>query len=460
MKRKIAAMAAVIMAMSMTLTACGGGNDTPENEATEGTQINIITDGELVGSSGAEGLDSEGETTTAEFEDPAELLGITGDITDVPGEAGETGEETTVPENHEDIVSMIEAGGTTAPKAAVMTEYNIDCTSRYGYNQLSAAEQQLYRDILEAAKSVRLKVDIDESVTDEMWVKVFGMVYNQEPELFWLSAARMAKGRLWYWEVDTDIIASMQAEIDKKAGEIMGAVSGMSDWDKLEYFHDYIVLHNNFVKDDNGDTTTIYSGFIGGNIQCSGYAKSMQYLCDLAGIESMVVVGSNENNESHAWNVIKVNGDWYNLDTTWDDPILTEVDETNVRHRYFLVPDEWIHEKSHFNINKKYTGTAVTYFTPPACTKSDLNYFKVKNELYSDKDSADKAIRDRMKACADKGLRAAEIRVDSKAVYDELTSSDSLKNLASWIKAENSKVTAVASNCDPNTLTVQLDLLY
>ncbi|MCM1578106.1 MAG: hypothetical protein NC078_04825 [Ruminococcus sp.] len=458
MKKKIAALTAFILAMSVTLTACGNKN--PEEETvTEDTAINVITDGELVNSESGEGGEN-GETTTTEFVDPAELLGLGSDVvgTDVPG--GTEPAETTLPENHEDIVSMIEAGVTTAPKASVMADYNIDCTTRYSYQQLNAAEQKLYKDILEAAKSIRLKVDVDETVTDEMWVKVFGMVYNQEPELFWLSAARMAKGKLWYWEIERDIIDGMQKEIDAKVSEILTAVQGMSDWEKLEYFHDYIVLHNNFVKDDNSTTTTIYNSFIGGNIQCAGYAKAMHYLCDLSGIEAMTIVGTNSENSSHAWNVVKVEGKWYNLDTTWDDPILTEVDTTNIRHRNFLVPDEWIHNKSHFNINKKITGTQVTYFTPPACTDSDLNYFKVKNELYSDKDSADKALRAKLKSCADSGLRTAEIRVTDKSIFDELTSSSSLKEYASWIKGESSKVTGVSSNCDPNTLVIELDLAY
>ncbi|MDE7294860.1 MAG: hypothetical protein K2N72_10600 [Oscillospiraceae bacterium] len=454
MKKKIAALTAVILTMSMAFTACGNKN--PEETVTE-AEINIITDGELVSSEGADGS----ETTTAEFVDPAELLGLGSDVlgTEAPSEEGDSA-ETTLPENHDAVVSMIEAGGTTAPKTAVMADYNIDCTTRYGYKQLNEAEQKLYRDILEAAKSVRLKVDLDESVTDEMWVKVFGIVYNQEPELFWLSAARTAKGKLWYWEIDPDIIAGMQKEIDAKVSEILTAVQGKSDWEKLEYFHDYIVLHNNFVKDDNSSTTTIYNSFIGGNIQCSGYAKSMQYLCDLSGIESLIVVGTNDVNASHAWNVIKVDGKWYNMDTTWDDPILTNVDVTNIRHRYFLVPDEWIHEKSHFNINKKITGTQVTYFTPPACTDTALNYFSAKNRLYSDKDSADKALREALKSCAQDSKRTAEIRVSDKSVYDALTSSASLKEYASWIKGENSKVTSVSSSCDPNTLTIELNLAY
>ncbi len=456
MKKKIAALTAVILTMSMALTACGSKE--PQETATE-AEINVITDGELVTSEG-EGTDGS-ETAETEFADPAELLGLGSDVlgTEAPHEEGEAS-ETTLPENHEDVVAMIEAGGTTAAKTTVMADYNIDCTTRYGYKQLSEAEQKLYRDILESAKSIRIKVDVDESVTDEMWVKVFGMVYNQEPELFWLSAARMAKGKLWYWEIEPDIIAGMQKEIDAKVSEILTAVQGKSDWEKLEYFHDYIVLHNNFVKDDNGSTTTIYNSFIGGNIQCAGYAKSMHYLCDLAGIEAMTVVGTNDANSSHAWNVVKIDGKWYNLDTTWDDPILTNVDVTNIRHRYFLVPDDMIHNKSHFNINKKITGTQVTYFTPPACTDSDLSYFKVKNELYSDKDSADKALREKLKSCAQNSLRTAEIRVSDQSVYDALTSSASLKEYASWIKGENSKVSSVSSSCDPITLTIELNLAY
>ena len=181
-------------------------------------------------------------------------------------------------------------------------------------------------------------------------------------------------------------------------------------------------------------------------------------MCDLTGIESTVVVGTNESGDSHAWNVVKVDGKWYNLDTTWDDPILSNVVKTNIRYRYFLVPDEWIHNKSHFNVNKKTTGTQVTYFTPPACTSDDMNYFKVTKQLYSDEASADTALRAKLKECAASNTRAVEIRVTSQAVYDAVTKN--LKDYASWIKSENSAVTSVSSNCDPNTLVIELDLSF
>lgn len=456
-KRYAALLAAVLMTFSM-FSACGSSDkngDSNGGDDAVSTSINVIV--------------PEGDVTTvpesAEFNDPAASYTFANGETNAAGSEAELSTETeasveaTLPPNHQDIVDMIQNAETaaTTTKAPVMKDYNVDCTTRYGYNQLNDAEKKLYKQMLEAAKSVEIRIDIDDSVTNEMWVKVFGCMYIQEPQLFWLSSQRVTKGRLWYWEIDPQLIASMQKEIDTAAAKVLGQAEGKSTYEKLKVFHDYIALNNNFVK-EQGFNQTIYGGFVSGEIQCEGYAKTMQYLCDLSGIESMIVVGTNESGDSHAWNVVKVDGKWYNLDTTWDDPILTNVDKTNVRHRYFLVPDEWIHNKSHFNVNKKVTGTKVTYFNPPACTSEDMNYFKVENKLYTDKASADAALKEALKKAADSKLRAAEIRVSSKAVYDEITAD--LKGYASWIKSERSSVKSVSSNCDPNTLVIELDLVY
>lgn len=464
MNKKIIAFTAALVMTASVFTACGNKNVDDNIE----TSIAVIVDGEEVTDQSSDGA------ANGDFVDPGLNFSGAGNNEDGNGGNGGNGDnsggenvqtappeevtEATLPPNQDEIVAMIEGAQTEAPqRAPIMKEYNVDYTTRYGYNQLNAQEKELYGKILEAVKSIRLKVDVDESVTDEMWIKVYGCMYMAEPQLFWLSSKRVTKGKLWYWEVDPDTIASMQKEIDAKVGQILAQAEGKSDYDKLKIFHDYIALNNDFVKEE-GFNQTIYGGFVNGQIQCEGYAKTMQYLCDLSGIESMVIVGANESNDSHAWNVVKVDGKWYNLDTTWDDPILTNVDKTNIRYRYFLVPDEWIHNKSHFEINRKISGTQVTYFTPPACTSDDLNYFKVTNQLYSDKASADAALRAAMTKAADSKLRAAEIRVSSKKVYDEITAD--LSQYASWIKSEKSAVTSVTSNCDPNTLVIELDLIY
>ena len=440
MKKRFAAVCTALLLTASMLSACG--KQTEETPAEE-TAINIIQDGSEV-------TTASSETSVGGFVDPGANIEFSGSET-APEIA-----ETTGTVNQQEIADLIE-GGVVTEKAPVLTEYNVDYKTRYGYNTLNDKEKELYAQILEAVKSVRTKVKVDDSVTDEMWIKVYGVLYMQEPELFWLTSKKVVKGKLWYWETDPELIASMQKDITAKASEVLAKADGKNTFEKLKVFHDYICLNNDFVKEE-GFNQTIYGGFVKGTIQCEGYAKTMQYLCDMAGIESMVIVGSNEANDTHAWNVVKVDGEWYNLDCTWDDPILTEVDKTNVRYRYFLVPDEWIHNKSHFNVNKKISGTQLTYFTPPSCTSTKMNYFNVTNQLYSDTASADSALKAKMKETASNKLRAAEIRVSDKSIYDSITAN--LKDYASWIKSENSAVKSVSSNCDPNTLIIELDLIY
>ena len=465
-KKRISALCAALLVTASMFSGCGNKTDESVSEETtiniiqDGTEAPVSESGQPVTVTNPEGevvTDANGEAVTAvvtsatSFVDPGANLGGN----DISAPETEVTEETK-PVNHEEIANMIEQG-TVAEKKPVIAEYNVDYKTRYGYNTLNDQEKALYADILEAVKSVKTKVKVDDSVTDEMWIKVYGTLYMQEPQLFWLTSKKVVKGKLWYWEIDPEIIASMQKEIDATASKVLTEADGKDTYGKLKVFHDYITLNNDFIKEE-GFNQTIYGGLAKGTIQCEGYAKTMQYLCDMAGIESMVVVGSNEANDTHAWNVVKVDGEWYNIDCTWDDPILTEVDETNVRYRYFLVPDEWIHNKSHFNINKKISGTQLTYFNPPACTATKMNYFNVTNQVYSDKASADKALREKLKSVASSKLRAAEIRVSDKSVYDAITAD--LKEYASWIKSENSSVSSVASNCDPNTLVIELDLIY
>ncbi|MBR4224528.1 MAG: hypothetical protein IKR73_06930, partial [Oscillospiraceae bacterium] len=462
LNKRIAAFAAAVLIAASCLAGCqskNNGNDEPtfntiENgtvapspEETDPAQTDVTAVTDPDGNIVTDEQGNEVTTTTATFKDPSAM--ITDASVPMDDDYFLTQEPTGTTVNEADIIAMIEAGTTAAPveKPPVMKEYNIDVSQRYGYNQLSNAEKQLYKDMLDCVKSCKTKMAVDDSISNEMWIKVYGCMYTQEPELFWI-ANRAERGRFWYWETDPDIIAKLQKEVDAGAAKVLGQAEGLDTYGKVKTFHDYIALHNTFelYDPDRIEETcynfTIYGGLVKGTIQCEGYAKTMQYLCDLADIESMVVIGTNEKGDSHAWNVIKIDGSWYNVDTTWDDPILSEPVPTNLRHIYFGVPDEWIHNKSHFNINTKTTGTKVKYFDPPKCTSDAMNWFAKENKLYGDKESADTALRAALKIAADGKTRVAEIRVKDKATFDAIKAD--LKTYAQWIKDENSAVKGVS----------------
>lgn len=62
-----------------------------------------------------------------------------------------------------------------------------------------------------------------------------------------------------------------------------------------------------------------YGGLVNRAAVCLGYAASFQLLMDMSGVECITVVGACFNSTGdHAWNMVKLNGEWYCVDVTWD----------------------------------------------------------------------------------------------------------------------------------------------
>lgn len=135
-----------------------------------------------------------------------------------------------------------------------------------------------------------------------------------------------------------------------KADEIIANLikPGMSDFQKELVLHDYVVLHtvydyknyiNNTITDDDGSA---YGVLINGTAVCQGYAEAMNLLLNKVGIESQVVIGSAygvHGWEGHAWNIVLIDGSYYHLDTTFDDPLGNDGDDEVAMHNYFNVTD-------------------------------------------------------------------------------------------------------------------------
>jgi putative cell wall-binding protein len=123
---------------------------------------------------------------------------------------------------------------------------------------------------------------------------------------------------------------------------------GMTDFQKEKAVHDYIA--NNVQYDvENYYNNTIpresyspYGALIKGIAVCEGYAEATDLLLNLAGIESTIVVGEADNGSArgdHAWNIVKINGMYRHLDTTWDDP-LSPWNGITVEYDYFNLTDD------------------------------------------------------------------------------------------------------------------------
>lgn len=134
----------------------------------------------------------------------------------------------------------------------------------------------------------------------------------------------------------------------------------MTDFEKELALHDALLdlgeydqaVYDRDTPQGRPDNTNPYGMLVEGYGICLGYATSFQLLMDLAGVECITVVGAAFNSSSdHAWNLVELEGEWYAVDPTWDDPIgaeeLPPTMANQVRYEYFNVTSDYLRETDH-----------------------------------------------------------------------------------------------------------------
>ena len=116
-----------------------------------------------------------------------------------------------------------------------------------------------------------------------------------------------------------------------------------SDYDKVMQMHNWLVDNLYYGTDVAGNSSyNIYGAFCIRNVVCEGYAEAFKYLLDKLGIPCILVSGTAQNSEgsteNHEWNYVQLDGKWYAVDVTWDDPIIMGGGflSRSSRYKYFL----------------------------------------------------------------------------------------------------------------------------
>ena len=203
----------------------------------------------------------------------------------------------------------------------------------------------------------------------------------------------------------------IRRELDTAADVIVGAAAGLSDFDKLLSFHDAIIRKCTYT-DRAESPYTAYGCLVEGEAVCEGYSKAFMMLCQRSGIDCLTVYGTATRDEvtAHMWNKVRLDGEWYNFDITWDDPV-SSIGRDYIGYDYFAVSDRDI------SVNHEFDETGFMKY-PDAVSDSE-NYF-VKNGLYiTDISEADSillsAITDQLSA----GSRYVQVKCSSDEVYND-----------------------------------------
>lgn len=129
-------------------------------------------------------------------------------------------------------------------------------------------------------------------------------------------------------------------EINLKVDEIFSKIDVSLDLeDKIKYVHDYIVNNTSYDMDKvNGESkymsNTAYGALIQGQAICSGYADAMAIFLTKLNVPNYKIAS-----ETHVWNAIFIDNNWYHLDATWDDQIDT-LGKEKLTHKFFIINTE------------------------------------------------------------------------------------------------------------------------
>ncbi len=214
-------------------------------------------------------------------------------------------------------------------------------------------------------------------------------ISNENPEVMYYKGAEYQFGNLnLFYSKSKEEIYKHQSEIRKIREEFISTyiLPEMSDYEKVLTIHDYII--NNSKYDDKLFTTGLvppesyasYGILALGRGVCEGYAKSMKYLLDGVGIESLIVIGESKG-ENHAWNLVKIEDDYYHVDATWDDPVTS--DGSNIIRYNFLNLNDVEISKSHKWNKEDY----------PSANGEKYNYFIYNDLIVNGKDELKNVIK-------------------------------------------------------------------
>lgn len=288
----------------------------------------------------------------------------------------------------------------------------------YAAQSLSEAEMTWYQDMKQAmgsfGENIRLDSTAIEAGCDEEDIdRIFQCVLNDHPELFYVegySYTRYTRGDeitsivfSGTYSIDRETAESRYREIEAAAAEILAGVEeGADQYTKVKYVYDTIIRKTDY-DPSAPDNQNIYSVFVGNRSVCQGYAKATQYLLNRLGVECTLVLGTVETGggqglaarqEGHAWNLVRVDGEYYYVDTTWGDASYSsqdgggteDINIPEVNYDYLNVTTEELLK----------THTLGQTIPMPRCVAREANYYYRENALFTSYD------REQMQALFDR----------------------------------------------------------
>ena len=283
---------------------------------------------------------------------------------------------------------------TQTPDTNTNVDYSNVNVNKYFYNQLEEYSKTIYKafetnkeEMKSGTKQIELGDSFSSLLSQANGQDLLGKYYQSaieaytydNPEVFYLSPNKMflniettTRGNAVSYRVyinsgneanyltdeftSKEQVESAIAQIEQVKNQILQNATG-DTYQDIKMVHDYLV---DTISYDSSLSKpyiyNIYGALVEKLCVCEGYARSMKYLLDSLDIPCTIVIGKGTNSEgqteNHAWNYVQVDGKWYAIDATWDDPVIIGNGTLNqsFKYRYFLKGSSEM-EKDHIPSN-------------------------------------------------------------------------------------------------------------
>ncbi len=342
----------------------------------------------------------------------------------------------TFEDNRKQTIQEIEDGEYGLPYTPTSPDRcSVEKARHFYYDRIDVSLQRAYDILCEAIEAHREQVTLDDAVT-RLDTVVQAIEYDR-PDLFYFKGYSYCGNVInLVYHISKSEAESMIKQIEESASKyIEGIDDSMSAYDVALRLHvkminsvDYDSLaleveernsQNGIQREGIDRLRTVCGVLLDRKAVCAGYAKAMQYLLQKCGVESGYIVGAmrEENGnlsqtEYHAWNILKMDGDYYLLDTTWDDGSNTDVQKVftlDYGFDYFGVTTEEMLRSRDAN----WCPVAI-----PQCTATRCNYY-YHNGCVLDSYDLDKIIVI-VETAAKNGSEYCKFKCTSQSVRDEI----------------------------------------
>jgi len=271
-----------------------------------------------------------------------------------------------------------------------------EIAEKFFYNQLDDRQQVIYREIRNGVahgyEEIRVDTDNAEEVSD-----IYRLVLFDHPEFFWVTNAGLATVFTWtdgrsYTIFEPDYIhtgaakEAMQVEIEAAVDAFLASIDpGLTEYELVRAVYEYIIMTTTY-NEESSDNQNIYSVFVNRESVCAGFSKAAQLLLSRLGIFATYVTGVayvpgvSSAPIPHAWNLVRVYGEYYYLDVTWGSPAFQEgsglADRIDILYDYLLLNEEKLFR----------THTLAEGLVMPPVTSLYHNFFVMNDMFYETHD--------------------------------------------------------------------------